>query len=186
MLWSGQWLAAGFLTDKPKIKYGFAPLPQADEPATLYDAVGICTPSYTKNADATFKVLKYLDSTAWTKVLPDSPVAVPAYTGAQDSYFNALDKAGKYDRRLHRQDGSEGLVHHRRALHHPVGQPGRRPDHGVLARHPPGQEAAVRSADHGRQDQRSDQEQQLGVRCVHGRRQAAADRGRTTGTETRS
>ncbi|MET9035641.1 extracellular solute-binding protein [Streptomyces mirabilis] len=95
MLWSGQWLAAGFLTDKPKIKYGFAPLPQADKPATLYDAVGICTPSYTKNADATFKVLKYLDSTVWTKVLPDSPVAVPAYTGAQDSYFNALDKAGQ-------------------------------------------------------------------------------------------
>ncbi|WP_217573205.1 extracellular solute-binding protein [Streptomyces sp. GbtcB7] len=95
MLWSGQWLAAGFLTDKPKIKYGFAPLPQADKPATLYDAVGICTPSYTKNADATFKVLKYLDSTVWTKVLPDSPVAVPAYTGAQDAYFNALDKAGQ-------------------------------------------------------------------------------------------
>lgn len=95
MLWSGQWLAAGFLTDKPKIKYGFAPLPQVDEPATLYDAVGICTPSYTKNADATFKVLKYLDSTVWTKVLPDSPVAVPAYTAAQDSYFDALDKAGQ-------------------------------------------------------------------------------------------
>ena len=95
MLWSGQWLAAGFLTDKPKIKYGFAPLPQVDKPATLYDAVGICTPSYTKNADATFKVLKYLDSTVWTKVLPDSPVAVPAYTAAQDSYFDALDKAGQ-------------------------------------------------------------------------------------------
>jgi ABC-type glycerol-3-phosphate transport system substrate-binding protein len=95
MLWSGQWLAAGFLTDKPRIKYGFAPLPQADRSATLYDAVGICTPSYTKNADATFKVLKYLDSTVWTKVLPDSPVAVPAYTGAQESYFDALGKAGQ-------------------------------------------------------------------------------------------
>ncbi|WP_328368277.1 extracellular solute-binding protein [Streptomyces sp. NBC_00457] len=94
MLWSGQWLAAGFLTDKPKIKYGFAPLPQVDKAATLYDAVGICTPSYTKNADATFKVLSYLNSTVWTKVLPDSPVAVPAYTGAQDAYFDALDKAG--------------------------------------------------------------------------------------------
>ncbi len=67
MLWSGQWLAAGFLTDKPKIKYGFAPLPQVTKPATLYDAVGICTPSYTQNADATFKVLKYLDSTVWSR-----------------------------------------------------------------------------------------------------------------------
>ncbi|MDQ1022945.1 ABC-type glycerol-3-phosphate transport system substrate-binding protein [Streptomyces umbrinus] len=95
MLWSGQWLAAGFLTDKPKIKYGFAPLPQVTRPATLYDAVGICTPSYTQNADATFKVLKYLDSTVWTKVLPDSPVAAPAYLSAQKSYFGALDKSGQ-------------------------------------------------------------------------------------------
>jgi ABC-type glycerol-3-phosphate transport system substrate-binding protein len=94
MLWSGQWLAAGFLTDKPKIKYGFAPLPQVNKPATLYDAVGICTPSYTQNADATFKVLKYLDSTVWTKVLPGSPVAAPAYLSAQSAYFGALDKAG--------------------------------------------------------------------------------------------
>ncbi|MDV9173662.1 extracellular solute-binding protein [Streptomyces sp. W16] len=94
MLWSGQWLAAGFLTDKPKIKYGFAPLPQQTKPATLYDAVGICTPSYTQNADATFKVLKYLDSTVWTKVLPDSPVAAPAYLSSQSAYFGALEKAG--------------------------------------------------------------------------------------------
>jgi ABC-type glycerol-3-phosphate transport system substrate-binding protein len=94
MLWSGQWLAAGFLTDEPKIKYGFAPLPQVNKPATLYDAVGICTPSYTQNADATYKVLKYLDSTVWTKVLPGSPVAAPAYLSAQSAYFGALDKAG--------------------------------------------------------------------------------------------
>lgn len=94
MLWSGQWLAAGFLTDKPKIKYGFAPIPQVNKPATLYDAVGICTPSYTQNADATYKVLKYLDSTVWTKVLPGSPVAAPAYLSAQSAYFGALDKAG--------------------------------------------------------------------------------------------
>jgi ABC-type glycerol-3-phosphate transport system substrate-binding protein len=94
MLLSGQWLAAGFLTDKPKIKYAFAPLPQVKSPATLYDAVGICTPSYTKNADATFKVLKYLDSTVWTKVLPASPVAAPAYTAAQNTYFSALTGAG--------------------------------------------------------------------------------------------
>ncbi|RAG81087.1 hypothetical protein DN069_34600 [Streptacidiphilus pinicola] len=93
MLFGGQWLAAGFLTDKPKIHYGFAPMPQQTAPATLYDAVGICTPSYTQNTDATFKVLQYLDSTVWTKVLPSSPVAPPAYVAAQSSYFDALTSA---------------------------------------------------------------------------------------------
>jgi ABC-type glycerol-3-phosphate transport system substrate-binding protein len=93
MLDGGQWLAAAFLTDKPKVDYGFAPYPTAGKDGkfvTTYDAVGICTPKYTANSDATFKVLQYLDSTMFEKVLPVSPVAPPAYVKAQDAYFNAL------------------------------------------------------------------------------------------------
>ena len=93
MMFGGQWLAAGFQTDKPKVKYGFAPFPQVDTPVTLYDSVGICTPQYTKNQDATFKVLEYLNTKVWDAVLPASPVAPPAYTPAQTSYFDALTKA---------------------------------------------------------------------------------------------
>jgi len=93
MMFGGQWLAAGFQTDKPKVKYGFAPFPQVDTKASLYDAVGICTPSYTKNQDATYKVLQYINSKVWDAVLPASPVAPPAYTPAQTSYFDALNKA---------------------------------------------------------------------------------------------
>ena len=95
MMFGGQWLAAGFQTDKPKVKYGFAPFPQVDTPATLYDSVGICTPQYTKNQDATFKVLEYLNTKVWDAVLPASPVAPPAYTPAQTSYFDALTKANQ-------------------------------------------------------------------------------------------
>lgn len=95
MMFGGQWLAAGFQTDKPKIKYGFAPFPQVDTPTTLYDSVGICTPQYTANEDATYKVLEYINTKVWDAVLPASPVAPPAYTPAQESYFNALTKAGQ-------------------------------------------------------------------------------------------
>jgi ABC-type glycerol-3-phosphate transport system substrate-binding protein len=95
MMFGGQWLAAGFQTDKPKIKYGFAPFPQLNTPTTLYDSVGICTPQYTANEDATYKVLQYLNTKVWDAVLPASPVAPPAYTPAQDSYFSALTKAGQ-------------------------------------------------------------------------------------------
>ena len=95
MMFGGQWLAAGFQTDKPKIKYGFAPFPQVTTPTTLYDSVGICTPKYTANEDATYKVLEYLNSKVWDAVLPASPVAPPAYTPAQASYFDALTKAGQ-------------------------------------------------------------------------------------------
>nr|WP_238355521.1 sugar ABC transporter substrate-binding protein [Kribbella sandramycini] len=90
MMFGGQWLAAGFQVDKPKVKYGFAPFPQVTTPATLYDSVGICTPQYTKNQDATFKVLEYINTKVWDAVLPESPVAPPAYTPAQAKYFGAL------------------------------------------------------------------------------------------------
>jgi multiple sugar transport system substrate-binding protein len=95
MMFGGQWLAAGFATDKPKVKYGFAPFPQVTTPATLYDSVGICTPQYTANEDATYKVLQYINTKVWDAVLPSSPVAPPAYTPAQASYFDALTKAGQ-------------------------------------------------------------------------------------------
>ncbi|WP_433007614.1 ABC transporter substrate-binding protein [Kribbella sp. CA-294648] len=95
MMFGGQWLAAGFQTDKPKIKYGFAPFPQVNTPATLYDSVGICTPQYTANEDASYKVLEYINTKVWDAVLPASPVAPPAYMPAQESYFNALTKAGQ-------------------------------------------------------------------------------------------
>ncbi|HEY0471679.1 MAG TPA: extracellular solute-binding protein [Kribbella sp.] len=95
MMFGGQWLAAGFQTDKPKIKYGFAPFPQVSTQATLYDSVGICTPKYTANEDSTYKVLQYLNTKVWDAVLPASPVAPPAYTPAQASYFSALTNAGQ-------------------------------------------------------------------------------------------
>jgi len=92
MLMAGQWLAAGFLQNKPSVKYGFAPLPIATggQPATLFDAVGICTPSYTQTADATWKVMQYLDSKAWESVLPSAPVAPPAYQPSATPYYNTL------------------------------------------------------------------------------------------------
>ena len=95
MMFGGQWLAAGFQTDKPKIKYGFAPFPQVNKPTTLYDSVGICTPQYTADEDATYKVLEFINTKVWDAVLPAAPVAPPAYTPAQESYFNALTKAGQ-------------------------------------------------------------------------------------------
>lgn len=94
MLMGGQWLAANFLTDKPTIKFGFAPLPIQKNAATLYDAVGICTPGYTKNPDAAWKAMQFLDSTLWESVLTSSPVAPTAYKPASTSYFNALKSAG--------------------------------------------------------------------------------------------
>jgi multiple sugar transport system substrate-binding protein len=94
MLYGGQWLAAGFLQGKPSIKYGFAPLPIVKNRVQIYDAVGICSPSYIKNPNAVWKVMQFLASTAWETILPGSPVAPAAYVPSSDPYFATLKSAG--------------------------------------------------------------------------------------------
>ena len=94
MLGSGQWLAKGFIEGKLPFKWGFAPLPTGVKQVTIYDAVGIASPSYVKNPDAVWKVMKYLDTKAWEAVLPESPVAPSAYVPSAKPYFDQLRKSG--------------------------------------------------------------------------------------------
>ncbi|GGJ43295.1 ABC transporter substrate-binding protein [Deinococcus roseus] len=94
MLGAGQWLASGFLDSKPNFKWGFAPMPIVKNKVHILDAVGIASPSYIKNPDAVWKVLKYLDTKAWEKVLVDAPVAPAAYVPASKPYYDKLKAAG--------------------------------------------------------------------------------------------
>ena len=94
MLGAGQWLAKGFIEGKLPFKWGFAPLPTGKNQVTIYDAVGIASPSYIKNPDAVWKVLKYLDTKAWETVLPATPVAPSAYLPSAKPYFDQLRKDG--------------------------------------------------------------------------------------------
>jgi hypothetical protein len=97
MFSGGQWFAPGFLQAKPGFKYGFAPLPQVKDRVTIYDAVGISSPTYVKNPDITWKVMQFLASTAWETVLPGSPVAAPAYVPSSTPYFDTLKTKGLSD-----------------------------------------------------------------------------------------
>ena len=94
MLGAGQWLAKGFIEAKLPFKWGFAPLPGGTKSVTIYDAVGIASPSYIKNPDAVWKVMKFLDTKAWEAVLPNTPVAPSAYVPSAKPYFDQLKKSG--------------------------------------------------------------------------------------------
>lgn len=94
MLGGGQWLAAGFLEQKPGFNWGFAPMPIVSKRVHILDAVGIASPSYIKNPDAVWKVLTFLNTRAWEKVLVDAPVAPSAYLPASKPYFDKLKAAG--------------------------------------------------------------------------------------------
>lgn len=90
MLYFGQWLAPTFMQTKPNFTYGFAPLPVVNTPVQPYDAVGICSPGYIQNPEAVWKVMQFLDTSAWETVLPGSPVAPTAYLPSSTPYFNTL------------------------------------------------------------------------------------------------
>lgn len=90
MLYQGQWFAPTFMSSNLKFQYGFAPLPVVNKEVQPYDAVGLCSPSYIQNPDAVWKVMQFLDTGAWEKVLPQSPVAPAAYVPASNPYFDTL------------------------------------------------------------------------------------------------
>jgi ABC-type glycerol-3-phosphate transport system substrate-binding protein len=94
MLYGGQWLAAGWLLSPPKFKFGFSPMPIVSKRVQPYDAVGIVSPKYISNPAAVWKVLQYLDTTAWETILPASPVAPSSYVPSAAPYFNTLKTAG--------------------------------------------------------------------------------------------
>ncbi len=94
MLGTGQWVAKGMIEGKLPFKWGFAPLPTGRVNVSIYDAVGIASPTYIKNPDAVWKVFKYLNTKGWESVLPAAPVAPSAYVPSAKPYFDQLRKDG--------------------------------------------------------------------------------------------
>ncbi|MBB6734836.1 extracellular solute-binding protein [Cohnella sp. CBP 2801] len=95
MTYQGQWVADDLIRTAPKdLQWGFAPMPVVSSQTEINDAVGWTSPASIKNPDAVWKVLKYLDSTMYEQVLPQTPVAPAAYKASASAYFDALKTAG--------------------------------------------------------------------------------------------
>ena len=100
MLFGGQWLAAGFQTDKPKIKYGFAPFPQVDHSRPPCTTRWASAPRSTRRTRTRrTRCSQYLNTKVWNTVLPASPVA-PAgvHRRAQDELLRRADQGRADDR----------------------------------------------------------------------------------------
>ncbi|MBB6672407.1 ABC transporter substrate-binding protein [Cohnella nanjingensis] len=104
MTYQGQWVADDLIRNAPNLKWGYVPMPVVDKQSEIYDAVGWASPVSIKNPDAVWKVLKYLDSTMYQDVLPQTPVAPSAFQASASSYYDALKKSGH-------QDLADGIDH---------------------------------------------------------------------------
>ncbi len=94
----GQWAADEIIRNAPDtLKWGYAPSPLVNKNAQIIDAVGWCINAQPSNAEAAFKVLKFLESETYKEVLGQTPVAPPAFMAAAEGYYAKLTEAGAKD-----------------------------------------------------------------------------------------
>jgi multiple sugar transport system substrate-binding protein len=107
MIRQGQWVADDLIRNPgDTVEWGYAPYPIVESETAILDAVGWSSPADIDNPEAVWKVLMYLDSEMYAKVLPETPVAPPAYQPAAAAYFEKLTSAGHQDL----ADGVESML----------------------------------------------------------------------------
>jgi len=99
MMQFGQWEADDLIRNAPKtLNWGFAPTPKGDsKQSVVFDNVGWASPKGTKNADMVWKLMKFMDSKMYEKVLPATPVAPTAYIASAQPYYDKLKASGHQD-----------------------------------------------------------------------------------------
>ncbi len=98
MMQYGQWAVDQLVREAPKdLEWGFVPNPKVTQQSTIYDAVGWAVPKSTKHPDESYKLLKYIVTKTYEKILPQFPVAPTAYTESAKPYYAKLKEVGHQD-----------------------------------------------------------------------------------------
>lgn len=95
MVWGGQWNAVSIFDGKPKMSWGYAPIPRgsAAQIAPL-EANAFCSPAGLKNPDATWQVISYMLTTVFNDAYSQDPVAPIAYVPGTKGYLDNLSSHG--------------------------------------------------------------------------------------------
>lgn len=95
MVWGGQWNAVAIFDGKPKMGWGFAPIPKgsATQIAPL-ESNAFCSPTGLKNPDATWQVISYMLTTGFNDAYAQDPVAPIAYVPGSQGYLDNLKGHG--------------------------------------------------------------------------------------------
>jgi len=95
MVFGGQWISSDFFAAKPKMSWGYAPLPHgtAGQVAPA-EANGFCSPKDLANPTDTWKVIAWMDVHAFNDAYSQDPIAPIAYLPGSQGYFQALDRDG--------------------------------------------------------------------------------------------
>ena len=95
MLWYGQWEADDLIRNAKNLKWGFAPAPAGTvQKSVMFDSVGWASPKSIKNPELVWKLLKFMDSTMYEKILPQTPVAPSAYEPSAQPYYDKVKSVG--------------------------------------------------------------------------------------------
>src|SRR5579875_7176 len=95
MVFGGQWIASDFFNAKPKMHWGYAPLPAGTTaqyaPA---ESNGFCSPSNLKNPLATWKVISWMDAHGFNYAYRRDPIAPIAYLPGSSGYLAGVKAQG--------------------------------------------------------------------------------------------
>lgn len=99
MLEFGQWEADDLIRNAPKsLNWGYAPTPKGDSKQSMvFDNVGWASPKAIKNPEMVWKLMKFMDTKMYEKVLPATPVAPTAYISSAQPYYDKLKASGHQD-----------------------------------------------------------------------------------------
>lgn len=98
MMQYGQWAVDEITRNGPKdLEWGFVPNPTVTKQSTIYDAVGWAIPASTKYPEESYKLLKYIVTKTYEKILPSFPVAPTAYMDSAKPYYQKLKDLGHSD-----------------------------------------------------------------------------------------
>jgi ABC-type glycerol-3-phosphate transport system substrate-binding protein len=95
LVWGGQWNAAAIFEAKPKMEWGFAPIPAgtATQVAPL-ESNAFCSPADLENPDATWQVISYMLTDVFNDAYSEYAVAPIAYLPGSEGYFENLKQQG--------------------------------------------------------------------------------------------
>jgi multiple sugar transport system substrate-binding protein len=95
MIFAGQWISSGFFAAKPKIDWGYAPLPRGSAGQVApAESNAFCSPKQIKDPESTWKVISWMETHVFNEAYKEDPIAPIAYVPGSQGYLENLEGQG--------------------------------------------------------------------------------------------
>ncbi len=95
MIFAGQWISSGFFAAKPKVEWGYVPLPKGSAGQVApAESNAFCSPKQLKDPVSAWKVISWMETNAFNEAYKEDPIAPIAYVPGSQGYLDNLAGQG--------------------------------------------------------------------------------------------